>query len=70
DARELHYKVYGQWVNKVFSCYNQMIDTSLYFPEIKQYKSFRELIREAGECPWYVGEVGVATESKKSENQF
>jgi len=59
DARELHYRIYGRWVNKVYSCYNQMIDTSLYFPEMKQYKSFRQLIREAGEFSWYVGEMNI-----------
>ncbi|SOC41444.1 hypothetical protein [Ureibacillus acetophenoni] len=57
DARELHYRIYGRWVNKVYSCYNQMIDDSLYFPEMKQYKSFRELIKGAREFPCFVGEV-------------
>ncbi|WP_140422901.1 hypothetical protein [Ureibacillus manganicus] len=59
DARELHFKHYGQWVKKVHCCYNQMIDKSLYCPEVKRYKNFRELIGEAEEFPWYVGEVNI-----------
>ena len=57
DAWELHYRIYGRWVNKVTSCYNQMIDKSIYCLETKQFKSFRKLIREAGEFPCFVGEI-------------
>lgn len=57
EVRKLHYQMYGEWVVKMISCYNQMIDKSLYFQETKQTRSFRELIREAEEFPWFVGEV-------------
>lgn len=58
DARELHYKIYGQWANKINSCYNQMIDKLIYCPYTKQTKSFRESLKRGEGVPWFVGEVG------------
>nr|WP_106782761.1 hypothetical protein [Lysinibacillus timonensis] len=57
EARELHFKHYGQLVNKITSCYNQMIDTSIYYPASKQTKSFRELMKEKDEIPCLVVEL-------------
>ena len=57
EVRKLNYKIYGEWVVKMTSCYNQMIDKGLYFPDTNQTKTFRQLMREAEEIPWFVGEV-------------
>lgn len=49
-----HQKIYGNLPKKMSNAYNQMIDRSFYFPESKQYKSFRDLLAETVEFPKYV----------------
>lgn len=49
-----HQKIFGVLPKKMSNAYNQMIDRSLYFPEIKQYKSFRELLVETIKFPKYI----------------
>lgn len=49
-----HQKIFGVLPKKISNAYNQMIDRSLYFPEINQYKSFRELLAETIEFPKYI----------------
>lgn len=57
QARELHYETHGEWANKMSSCYIQMIDKSIYDPDTKQTKSFRDLMREVVDFPCFVAEV-------------
>ena len=49
-----HQKIYGNLPKKMSNAYNQMIDRSFYFSESKQYKSFRDLLKETVEFPKYV----------------
>ncbi|MFC7686248.1 hypothetical protein [Ureibacillus sp. GCM10028918] len=59
EARELHYQLYGNWENRIVYAYNQMIDKGLYFPDIKETKTFRELMRETVVFPRWVCEMEV-----------
>jgi len=57
EARELHHQIYGQWENRIVDAYNQMIDRGLYFPDRKETKTFRELMRGMVEFPGWVCEL-------------
>jgi len=57
EARELHHQIYGQWENRIVDAYNQMIDRGLYFPDRKETKTFRELMRGMVVVPGWVCEM-------------
>ncbi|HWL24794.1 MAG TPA: hypothetical protein VNR38_13785, partial [Ureibacillus sp.] len=57
EARELHHQIYGQWENRIVDAYNQMIDRGLYFPDTKETKTFRELMKETVVFPRLVCEM-------------
>ena len=57
EARELHHQIYGRWENRIVYAYNQMIDKGLYFPDTKEVKTFRELMKETVVFPRLVCEM-------------
>lgn len=59
DARKLHHELYGRWENHITYAYNQMIDKSLYYPDSKETKTFRELLKESVVFPRWVCELDV-----------
>ncbi|MDN4493074.1 hypothetical protein [Ureibacillus aquaedulcis] len=57
NARKLHHEIYGRWENHIIDAYNQMIDKGLYFPDTKETKTFRELLKETVEFPRWICEM-------------
>ena len=54
DVQHLHFRLFNKNPHKVFNAYEKRIDRSLYFFDTKQYKSFRELLKETLEFPKYI----------------
>jgi len=57
EVATYHKRLYRQKVRKLTNCHNQMMDKSLYFPETKQTKTFRELLKETHQFPCYICEM-------------
>lgn len=54
QAAHLHHQLFGERVNKVIDAYNKMIDKSIYDPNTKSTRTFREIMRETNQLPRYV----------------
>ncbi|MFY3791077.1 hypothetical protein ACOQFO_05180 [Ureibacillus sp. MALMAid1270] len=60
----LHEKRTRVKVNKITNCHNQMIDKSIYCPETKTTKTFRQMMKYQFEFPCYVCEMEAMRSTK------
>lgn len=57
EVQTLHNQLYVEWEKYIIDAYNQMIDKSIYYPETKVTKTFRQLMKETVEFPRWVCEM-------------
>lgn len=57
EVANLHEQRTKQKVTKIYNCYNQMIDKSLYFQDTNETKTFREILKEMNDFPCFLVEL-------------